>query len=72
MRYVSPQMKAGAEAYAKANKSDPFAYSRAMTHLNNGLATADASYEAEPFEVERKAVNGTTYTATEYKNVRRP
>lgn len=72
MRYISHQMKADAKAYALANKSDPFAYSRAMTHLSVGIATADVRYEAKPIEVERRAANGQTYTVTEYHNVRRP
>ena len=29
----------GAKRYAAANQSDPFAYSRAMSHLNNGVAS---------------------------------
>ena len=70
--------------YADANKSDPFAYSRAMTHTLNGLcdnlsSAEDCRYKAEPvletriFPVASPLYpNGQTYTVTVYRNIQRP
>ena len=32
------RMIEGAKRYAAADRSDPFAFNRAMTHINNGVA----------------------------------
>lgn len=60
----------GAYMWARANRSDPFALSVALSHIKNGIATAfnkdgtDGFYTAE-------AVKG-DYGQTIYKNMARP
>lgn len=61
-----------ARLYAFADKSDPFAYSRAVTHIRSGLALGDDGYSAEPTKETRQLPDGTSYQATVYHNVRRP
>lgn len=34
---LSLRIQEGAEAYAKADRSDPFAYARAQAHIRNGI-----------------------------------
>ena len=57
---------------------DPFALARAMTHIRVGICTPnqageDASYNAEPYTVQRPhPVTGEPFAATEYKNRVRP
>lgn len=56
----------GAKRYAKANKSDPFAMRRALTHINSGAASFRVArgrgkalpgyYDAEPVVEHKKAV----------------
>lgn len=41
------RMMAGAAAYARADKSDPFAFARAKAHILNGVATP-AEREGKP------------------------
>ena len=65
------RMLNGALNYAKADRSDPFAYSRAMSHINSGVASIgpngeDSFYDAEPFADPSK------FHTTAYKNIRRP
>lgn len=62
----------GAKRYAQADRSDPFALRRAITHATNGVANTSrpsnqeydiaagvyAGYDAEPFRETRKIVNG--------------
>lgn len=71
------RMLEGARNYAAADRSDPFAYSRAITHIRTGIADIsqggeDRFYSAEPFTEQRVLPDGTTYSATAYKNIRRP
>lgn len=74
------QMKTAALDYAAFEKSDPFAYSRAISHIQNGICnpkrTDDeiiaAHYSAVPFQEERELPNGEKYTVTAYKNAVRP
>ncbi len=73
-----------ARDWADANKSDPFAYSVALSHFNNGICsnTKDGDpgvYHAEAYAVERHLPKGmalsngdTKFTATEFKNMKRP
>lgn len=67
-----------AKRYAAAEKSDPFAYRRAKTHLLNGVASyanangQPAYYDAEPHTETRLLPNGTEYHVTVYRNVHRP
>lgn len=69
----------GARNYAMADKSDPFCFARAMTHLNQGVVgydadgneaiyTADAATEMRPSPMG----DNTNYPVTVYRNVKRP
>ncbi len=40
MQTIRQKQIEGARLYAKADRSDPFAFSRAMSHINNGLCKA--------------------------------
>lgn len=76
----------GARRYAQADKSDPFAFSRAMSHINSGVARPsfdgngnrhDAYYDAQ--EAREKRVSSrpfsdgsTTYDVTVYRDMKRP
>lgn len=70
----------GNKRWAMANKSDPFAYSRAMSHLKNGIASyrpdgEDAFYNAKHSLEERTlVVNGveSTYMVSVYTDLTRP
>ena len=67
-----------AKRYAEANKSDPFAFNRAMTHHKNGISQyalkdgRSSFYDAEEDHEIRKLPDGTEYRATVYKNIIRP
>ena len=71
-------MLQGAMNYAMADKSDPFAFSRAMTHTMNGVANYSDShgqsqyYEAERYMETRKLPDGREYKVPAYKNIKRP
>jgi len=79
---TTTEMLRAAARYAASDPSDPFALRRAITHLNNGVAsyaTQNGSmgyYDAEEYtETRRLALpNGKTleWQATAYKNVKRP
>jgi hypothetical protein len=64
--------------YCAADRSDPFAFNRAMTHIRNGIATLarldgePACYEAEQYKEERHDPLLGPYTVTAYKNMKRP
>lgn len=69
----------GALNYSLANKSDPFAYSRAMSHIKNGLCTDSATYEAQASSETRVLDAGmvfsdgsNTYAVTVWRDVKRP
>ncbi len=68
----------GARNYAAADKSDPFAFNRCMTHILNGVAdyrtdpVADANYSATPTQVMAKTEKGEEYPVTVYTQRRRP
>lgn len=64
MRHISPQMLRSAQAYAAAERSDPFALARALTHLRSGVASIDATYEAE-WDVD-------SFGRAVWRNVKRP
>ena len=71
-------MLQGAMNYAMADRSDPFAFSRAMTHTLNGVANYSDShgqsqhYEAECYMETRKLPDGRQYQVTQYRNMKRP
>ncbi len=82
---MNRRMIEGAKRYALANRSDPFALQRAMSHLECGVAgyrhqpngqRDDAFYDAEPEIEQRKIVNMAgeteTYNVIAFKNVRVP
>lgn len=63
----------GAKNYALADKSDPFTFSRVMSHLENGVCHPDMTpYEAELDFEERKTEYSESYRVPTYKNVKRP
>ena len=76
------RMLDGARNYANADKSDPFAYSRATAHLKCGVASPSADkgqaafYDAEPYEgvrkVYRDGVEIGEVKATLYRGMVRP
>lgn len=72
MRHISPQMLRSAQDYAAAERSDPFALARALTHLRSGVASADARYEAEEGTETRALPNGRTFQVVVWRNVKRP
>ena len=65
---------AGARAYAAADNSDPFAYTRAITHTLNGIALGFGQngepnhYNASQDTETRYLPDGTAYTANIYRN----
>lgn len=73
-----------AKRYAAADRSDPFAYRRAITHLSNGVAhwnnghpkdPKDGFYDAEEYQETRTLpppYSNIEYKATAYKNMSRP
>ena len=76
---VRERMERGARNYALADRSDPFAYSRAMSHIDLGICTDGATYEATPTQEMRKLPDGNAlsngeaeYAVTVYRDVRRP
>lgn len=75
-RYLNSRMLEGAQAYAAADRSDPFTYARCRTHLLNGVASLhnaqgqDAFYSADAVEETRP--DGREYHVTAYRNITRP
>jgi hypothetical protein len=67
-----------AKRYAFADRSDPFAFARCMTHISNGIAAhfiqdgKDAFYNADAFQETRMLPDGREYQATVYRNMVRP
>lgn len=66
-----------ARRYAEADRTDPWAFDRAMAHMTNGICGftengADAFYSADAFVEERVTALGQTYPVTVYRNVVRP
>lgn len=60
-----------AEAWGKANKSDPFAAQRALTHLRNGVADL-TSYQVVFGPETRTTATGAKYTVQVPRNLARP
>jgi hypothetical protein len=73
-----------AKRYAAADRSDPFAYRRALCHLSNGVAhwnngsprdPKDGFYDAEEYQETRHMpppFERTEYKVIAYKNMARP
>lgn len=77
MRNVHHTQIEAARRYAAADKSDPFAFNRAMTHLKNGLASFDSKgspcgYDATEINVTRVTTTGVEYSAVDYGSRHRP
>ena len=76
-RVLASQIE-GAQRFAAAEKSDPFAFARAMTHINNGKICRPnqhgepCTYDAEPYTEMRRLPDGREYSVVVYRNVRRP
>lgn len=73
------EMIAAAHRYAAANKSDPFALRRALSHISSGVAgmrlddggnKIPATYDAERTMVERTLPSGEKYLVEEYTNIK--
>lgn len=64
--------------YAASDRSDPFAFNRAMTHASNRVGYYEDSngrmayaYEAERYDETRKLPDGREFKVDAYKNVAR-
>ena len=79
-RSIEEQFIADARLYADADKSDPFAFSRAMSHMKVGIGRIDGSrYFARATTEQRTLERGmvfsdgsNTYPVTVYRDVQRP
>ena len=71
-RFISHHMVAAAQAYALADRSDPFTLARCHAHLRNGVASIDATYSADTVEETRTLPDGREYHVTAYRNITRP
>lgn len=68
--------------YAEADKSNPFAFNRAMSHHINGVTkrrynpdtgeSKACSYDAEEYQQVRVTEKGDEYKVIAYKNMVRP
>jgi len=81
-------MLQGARVYAMADRSDPFAFDRAMTHVSLGIADvgfsanndpSDRFYQAEQIVEERTLHGGVTFSdgskkfsVLGFRNMKRP
>ena len=74
------RMIEGAKRYAAGDKSDPFVFARAMTHIGNSVAgyvergrdVSEAWYDADQGTETRKLPDGREYEAVVWRNLRRP
>lgn len=81
-RLQRQELTRGAMNYAASEKSDPFAASRCMAHINSGIAgifterhghvTIESGYQAEEYQETRQLPDGRKYQVSAYKNVKRP
>ena len=74
---IHPLRLEGAERYARADKSDPFALRRALCHTRNGVAGftvkgEEAFYNAVVGTEERVTADGSPFVAVVYRNMVRP
>lgn len=66
-----------AKRYAAADRSDPFAFNRAMAHLSNGVCTGDKNHYDAELHHELRSIempNGhkLEWQAEVYRNLVRP
>lgn len=70
------RMTHGAQRYAEADRSDPFALHRAYSHIRNGVASVESYYDAEEYTEMRTIIGSSgeaqTFPVKAFKNVRRP
>lgn len=81
------RMMDGARMYAKADRTDPFAYARAVTHIKCGVATvirgehnkemdldraATAFYNADSYVYDREIAGIGNVPTVGYRNMVRP
>ena len=73
------QQLRNARNYADNEKSDPFAFARAITHINNGISDPDRGYEAEKVrttihlpEGEHFSDGTDAFEGVRYNNIKRP
>lgn len=76
------RMLEGAKNYAAADRSDPFAFARAIAHIKNGVASINNAnqnagyYNAEPYKGKREIVqNGVVIGEVDtilYRTIVRP
>lgn len=71
------RLKAGAVRYAAADRSDPFALRRALTHIAHGLCGPlqdgkDGCYDADETAETAITNTGVTFTKTVHRNIARP
>ena len=74
---LAKRMLQGAKNYAASDRSDPFAFARALAHIENGICGilqdgSDAFYSADQTSVQMATATGEEYTAIAWKNLRRP
>jgi hypothetical protein len=71
-----------AKRYAEADRTDPFAYARAMAHIRNGIADVDSDgnphYDATEVKEQQQLPPGitlsngdTSFEVTRYRNIKR-
>lgn len=71
------RLRAGALRFAAAEKSDPFALRRALSHIASGICGPtdegkDGHYDADEVAEEAVTVTGSTFTKPAYRNIGRP
>ena len=73
------QQLRNARNYADNDKSDPFAFARAVTHINNGISDPDRGYEAEKVRTTVHLAEGEHFSdgtdvfeGVRYNNIKRP
>lgn len=80
-RRFNHRMYEGAAVYARADRSDPFSYARALAHIKSGVASVSndkgqpAYYDAEPVLEHREYSHEgrvIKYTVPAYINMVRP
>lgn len=78
---MDKRMVHAAQRYAAADRTDPFTFNRAMTHIANGVAgfrhepngtRVEAFYNAKEVKVKRKLASGEEYEVVGYDNMVRP
>ena len=76
---IHTQQLRNARNYADNDKSDPFAFARAVTHINNRISDPDRGYEAEKVRTTIHLAEGEHFSdgtdvfeGVRYNNIKRP